>query len=105
MVSYSCAPVMSAASWLSRAPGEMFTTMYRADISPRYVVPRGSTSCRLGWGQDGLAGQPSRGGQVVDGGQVGQRPPFGHVDLQISGVDAGDQLGELSGVAAREDPH
>jgi DNA-binding MarR family transcriptional regulator len=39
----------------------------------------------------------------VDGGQVGQRPPLGHLDLQISGVDAGDQLGELGGVATHDD--
>jgi hypothetical protein len=36
----------------------------------------------------------------VDGGQVGQRPPVGDVDLQVAGVDAGDEPGELVGVAA-----
>jgi len=41
--------------------------------------------------QDGLAGQSPGGGLVVDGGQVGQRPPFGDVDLQVAGVDAGDE--------------
>jgi hypothetical protein len=41
--------------------------------------------------EDGFAGQPAGDGFVVDGGQVGQRPPIGNVDLQISGVDAGDQ--------------
>ena len=55
-------------------------------------------------GQDGLAGQLPGGGLVVDGGQVGQRPPLGDVDLQVAGVDAGDELAELGGVAAGEDP-
>ena len=41
----------------------------------------------------------------MDGIQVGQRPPLGHLDLQNAGVDAGDQLGELGGVTAHEDPH
>jgi hypothetical protein len=56
-------------------------------------------------GQDGLAWQLSGGSLVVDGGQVGQRPPLGDVDLQVAGVDAGDELAELGGVAAGEDPH
>src|SRR5260370_11883858 len=55
-------------------------------------------------GQDGLAGQLPGGGLVVDGGQVGQRPPLGDVDLQVAGVDTGDELAELGGVAAGEDP-
>jgi hypothetical protein len=49
--------------------------------------------------QDSLAGQPPGNGLVMDGGQVGQRASLGHLDPQISGVDAGDQLGELGAIA------
>jgi hypothetical protein len=38
-------------------------------------------------------------------GGSGQRPLPGDVDLQLAGVDAGDEPGELGGVAAREDLH
>ena len=55
--------------------------------------------------QDGPAGQSPGDGFVMDGGQAGQRPAPGDVDLQVAGVGAGDELGTLGGVAAREHGH
>jgi len=59
------------------------------------------TGLRRSGDQDGLARQSPGSGLVVDGRRVGQRAPLSHLDLQISGVEAGDQLGELGGVAVR----
>ena len=45
--------------------------------------------------QDGFAGQLPGGRLVVDGGQVGQRPPLGHLDPQVSGVDLDNELSNM----------
>jgi len=37
--------------------------------------------------QDGPADQSPGDSFVMDGGQVGQRPPLSNVDLQVAGVD------------------
>ena len=43
-------------------------------------------------------------GVVVHGRGLVERAAVGDLDAQLSGVDAADQIGELAGVAANEDP-
>ena len=45
---------------------------------------------------------PCRPPLVLDLGEVGQRVAAAHVDAQLTGVDLGDERGELIGIAAHE---
>ena len=98
-------------SWKTCVPSgatcSVTSTSYPAGVrgQPDGVVQEHLSNPQVSGDQNGLAGQLAGGGLVVDGGQIGQRPPLSDVDLQVAGVDAGDQLVELGGVTARGHLH
>src|SRR6185437_3084010 len=71
--------------------------------TPRLSGPASPGGWRCSGDQDGPAGELSRDGFVVDGGEFGEGPPRGDVDLQFSGVDAGGEAGEPGGVGVEVD--